>query len=100
MPPSSILIVGGSGGLGSALVKHYAETIGNSHVYATIRGQPKPGQFPSGINMITDVDVSKKDCGDKVVAGLGGKQVDVVVYVSGILKGEVCSDTQMPIAVA
>ncbi len=89
----SALIIGGSGGLGTALVKRYADLIGGSNVYATIRGQPKEGQFPEGVNVITDVDVSKKDCGDRIVQGLGGKSVESVIYVSGILKPEVSASS-------
>lgn len=89
MAPSSVLIVGGTGGLGSALVSQYAKTIGASNVYATVRSAPKPGTLPDGVNMIEGVDVSKKECGEKIVDGLQGRTVQVVIYVSGILKSEV-----------
>jgi uncharacterized protein YbjT (DUF2867 family) len=89
MPPQSVLIVGGSGGLGSALVSRYAQLIGASNVFATTRSPPKPGSMPEGVQVISDIDVSKKDCADKIVDGLQGRAVQVVIYVSGILKGEV-----------
>lgn len=95
MAPQSVLVIGGSGGLGSALVKQYAEQIGGENVFATVRSSAKPDQFPSGVNVIEGVDVSQKDCGERIVDGLRGRTVQIVIYVSGILKpevsmGEVC----------
>ena len=87
--PTSVLIVGGSGGLGSALVKQYAKTIGGSNVFATTRSQPKPDQFPEGVNVIDGIDVSKEESAGKIVDGLKGRTVQVVIYVSGILVPEV-----------
>lgn len=73
-------------------MKRYAELIGAANVYATVRSAPKPGSLPDGVNVIEGIDVSKKDCGDKIVDGLQGKTVQVVIYVSGILKPEVSYD--------
>lgn len=89
MAPQSVLIVGGSGGLGSALVKQYAKEIGAENVFATVRSSAQPDQFPSGVNVVEGIDVSQKDCGNKIVDGLKGRTVQLVVYVSGILKPEV-----------
>ena len=91
MAPQSVLVVGGSGGFGSALVKLYADKIGGDNVFATVRSSAEPDQFPTGVNVIGNVDVSQKDCGEKIVDGLKGRAVQVVIYVSGILKTEVRS---------
>ena len=48
MAPQSVLIVGASRGLGQALVKHYAETIEPSKVFATTRGDAKDAKLPKG----------------------------------------------------
>ena len=90
---STALIIGASQGLGASLVRHYAKQLSPSNVFATIReSAPKSDDlFPKGVNVIPNVDVSKKDCGDKVVAGLQGRAVDHVWIVAGLLKGEVSS---------
>ncbi|ORY30036.1 putative cytoplasm protein [Naematelia encephala] len=88
MSPQSALIIGASRGLGLALTKHYASITGPSNVFASVRSSPKPGEFPQGVNVIEGVDVSKPDCGDKVVNGLKGRSVEVVVVVAGLLKPE------------
>jgi NAD(P)-dependent dehydrogenase (short-subunit alcohol dehydrogenase family) len=88
MSPSSVLIVGASRGLGLALVEKYASTIGPSNVFATVRSESK-GEFPQGVNVLEGMDVSKSDCGEKLVKGLKGSKVQVVIYVAGLLKPEV-----------
>ena len=89
MAPQSVLIVGGSGGLGSALVRHYASTIDPTNVYATTRStSTSPDQFPSGVKVITGVDCSREDVGSRIEEGLQGAAVQVVVYVAGVLKPE------------
>ncbi|WVQ72722.1 hypothetical protein IAR50_002282 [Cryptococcus sp. DSM 104548] len=90
--PQSALIVGASRGLGLALVKHYASIIPPSNVYATVRGQSPSDTFPKGVNVIEDVDVAKEDCGKKIVRGLQGAAVQIVVYVAGVLKPESLED--------
>jgi NAD(P)-dependent dehydrogenase (short-subunit alcohol dehydrogenase family) len=88
---STALIIGASQGLGASLVRHYAKQLSPSNVFATIReSAPKSDDlFPKGVNVIPNIDVSKKDCGDKVVDGLQGRAVDHVWIVAGLLKGEV-----------
>lgn len=39
--------------------------------------------------MIDHVDCTQEDCGEKVVAGLKGSKVDLVLYVSGVVIPEV-----------
>jgi NAD(P)-dependent dehydrogenase (short-subunit alcohol dehydrogenase family) len=89
--PSTALIIGANRGLGASLVNHYARSLSPSNVFATVRSSaPAPGElFPKGVNVIEGVDVSKKTCGDDVVSGLGGRTVDHVWVVAGLLKGEV-----------
>ncbi|WVQ86241.1 hypothetical protein IAT38_008409 [Cryptococcus sp. DSM 104549] len=87
-PPQSVLVVGASRGLGLALIKHYA-SLGVSNLYATVRGAaPSDDTFPKGTKVIEGVDCSKEECGKKIVDGLQGGAVEVVVYVAGILKPE------------
>ncbi|WWD01011.1 hypothetical protein V866_007949 [Kwoniella sp. B9012] len=92
MPPQTALIVGASKGLGLALVKKYSDLIGGTNVYATVRGymddKEKSSTFPQGVHVIEDIDVSEEGVGDKIVEGLQGAAVGLVVYVSGILKPE------------
>ena len=87
---STALIIGASKGLGASLVNHYAKSLSPSNVFATVRSSAKPDQFPKGVNVIEGIDVSQKDCGEKVVKGLQGRTVDHVWIVAGLLKGEVC----------
>jgi len=88
---STALIIGASQGLGASLVRHYAKQLSPSNVFATIReSAPKSDDlFPKGVNVIANVDVSKKECGQQVVDGLQGRAVDHVWIVAGLLKGEV-----------
>ena len=70
-------------------MNHYAKSLSSSNVFATVRSSAKPDQFPKGVNVIEGIDVSQKDCGEKVVKGLQGRTVDHVWIVAGLLKGEV-----------
>ena len=88
---NTALIIGANRGLGLSLVKHYAQRLKATDVFATVRGKVEDGLFPKGVNIIEDVDASKKDCGKKVAEGLKGRKIDHVWVVAGLLKGEVCS---------
>lgn len=48
------------------------------------------------MTVIDNVDCTCKDCGDKVVAGLKGEKVELVLYVSGVVVPEV-SVRQLPL---
>ena len=98
---STALIIGASQGLGASLVRHYAKSLSPSNVFATIReSAPKSDDlFPKGVNVIPNIDVSKKDCGEKVVEGLQGRAVDHVWIVAGLLKGEVSHFASQPCGV-
>ncbi|WVR05495.1 hypothetical protein IAU60_002513 [Kwoniella sp. DSM 27419] len=89
MPPQSVLIVGASKGLGLALVRKYASLISPDKVFGTVRGKAEEVEdFPPGVRIIEDIDVSKEDAAGKIVDGLQGIAVELVVYVSGVLKPE------------
>ncbi|WVO16918.1 hypothetical protein L204_104604 [Cryptococcus depauperatus] len=84
----NVLVVGASRGLGLALVKYYSSQLTPANVFATVRGSASADIFPEGVNVIEDVDCSREDCGKKIVDGLQGTAVDIVVYVAGVLKPE------------
>ena len=90
MPPS-VLIVGGSRGLGASLGKQYAAKCWN--VFATCRefefdGVPRPGHHPD-IHWVVGVDLLRSDVGDGIVRQLrqyGGRPwLDVVASTSRLL---------------
>lgn len=86
---ATALIIGASRGLGLSLVQHYAKTLSPNNVFATVQGKANPDQYPKGVNVIENVDATKKDCGKRVVDGLKGRTVDRVWVVAGLLKPEV-----------
>ena len=43
----------------------------------------------AGVKIIEGIDCSKSDCGEKIVQGLKGTAIEVVIYVAGILIAEV-----------
>jgi NAD(P)-dependent dehydrogenase (short-subunit alcohol dehydrogenase family) len=88
---SPVLIIGGSRGLGKALVTRYHTLLGPGQVITTIRSpKPKAHDFEKGVDVIGDIDLSEESCVERLVRGLGGRKVGVVVYVAGILIPEVC----------
>lgn len=86
MPPASVLIVGASRGLGRALTEHYASL--GSRVFATIRSSSAGDGWHKGVTVIPDVDCAQEDVGEKIVSGLQGVALDVVVVVAGLMKSE------------
>ncbi|KAK4689120.1 hypothetical protein P7C73_g983, partial [Tremellales sp. Uapishka_1] len=97
MAPQSVLIVGASQGLGKALVHKYSTLLAPQDIYATVRSPVEDGTFPKGVNIIEGVDASQEDVGDKIVQGLAGRAMEIVVVVAGILKPE-ASDPATSIA--
>jgi len=81
-----MLCIGASRGLGLSLVNHYAE-LGRDTI-ATVRSEAKPGQFPSGTQVIEGIDVSIENAAATLVKKLKGQKLGVVIFVSGILKPE------------
>lgn len=86
MSRQTVLIIGANRGLGLALTRLYAKS---AHVVATTRSEPKEGTFSEDVQIVSGVDLSKPDVGDKLVAGLKGTKLDVVIIVAGLLKPEV-----------
>lgn len=80
---ASALIIGGTRGLGAALVKQYAAQ--STSVFATTRSDTAPSGFPNGIKWLSNVDLTKSNVGENLTGQLkGAKPLDVVVRVSGI----------------
>ena len=79
--PQSVLIIGATGGLGSALAAHYATLIPPSSIFVTCRASEKTDKFPEGVRIISGVDCTDPKVGERVVAG--------------VLKGEVSEDYRM-----
>lgn len=92
-PPSrspTALIIGASRGLGLALTQALHKR--GSTVYATVRSSV-PDKMPKEVNIIKGIDVGEEGAGGKVVEGLKGEKMDLVVVVAGILKPEVRART-------
>ena len=81
------LVIGASRGLGLALVKALRSR--GDNVFATVRSPPPSGTFPAGTHVIEGVDVGERDAGEKIVNGLGGEKVGLVIINAGYLKAEV-----------
>lgn len=84
--PQKVLIVGATRGLGASLANLYTSQ-SDTVVYGTTRSSEEPKssekqKLEEGIKWLTGVDVSEKDVGGKIVAGLKAKKessLDVVV---------------------
>jgi NAD(P)-dependent dehydrogenase (short-subunit alcohol dehydrogenase family) len=85
--PINSLVIGASRGLGLALVKAL-RTRGDT-VFATVRSPPAPDAFPPGTRVIQGVDVGERDAGEKIVQGLAGEKVGLVIVNAGYFKSEV-----------
>lgn len=80
------LIIGASRGLGYELA--IALRADGHTVFATVRSK-QSNSLPSDITVISDVDISKEDAGSKVVEGLKGTKLDLVIVNAGVFKTEV-----------
>jgi NAD(P)-dependent dehydrogenase (short-subunit alcohol dehydrogenase family) len=78
----TVLIVGGTRGLGAALAQHYAKTEDWS-VIGTARGATVDStEFPQNVKWLCGVDLMKRTVGDDIVQKLkelGTGQLDLVV---------------------
>lgn len=79
------LVVGGSRGLGLELTKGLLSR--QYKVFATVRSQN--ASLPSGVNVITDVDIAEESAGAKIVEGLSGQKLDLVFVNAGVFKSDV-----------
>ena len=87
--PVNSLVIGASRGLGLSLVKALHSR--GDTVFATVRSQPPQDTFPPGTRIIQGVDVGERDAGEKIVHGLAGEKVGLVIVNAGYFKAEVRS---------
>lgn len=85
MPTS--LVIGASRGLGLELARTLHER--GWHVFATVRSPVSTGTLPEAVDIIGGVDVGLENAGEKIVASLSGRKVDLVIINAGIFKAEV-----------
>lgn len=85
MPTS--LIIGASRGLGLELVKTLHSQ--NHKVYATVRSAPQTRSYPSGVIVLSGIDISEETAGKKITESLRGEKLDLVIINAGVLKKEV-----------
>lgn len=84
MPNS--LVVGASRGLGLQLAKVLHA---NGHqVFATVRSAEND-TLPAEVKTIPEVDIGKEDAGARIVEGLKGSKLDLVIINAGVFKKEV-----------
>lgn len=88
MRKKTVLIIGASRGLGLALTRFYELT--SDEVIVTVRSLPEPSTFDSKVRVIEGIDLSRQDVGQKLIEGLNGTKLDIVIIVAGLLKPEVC----------
>lgn len=86
----NILVVGGTRGLGSALVQSYASKP-STIVYATSRKDP-PAESSSNIKWIPKIDLMQSSCGTSLASALSGVQVNTVFITAGIFQLESFDD--------
>lgn len=84
----NVLIVGGTRGLGEALVNHYASQP-QTQVYATTRSQKAPSS-PSGSNIhwVTNVELTAGPDFSHLAEGVSADKLDVAVLSAGYFKTE------------
>uniref|UniRef100_A0A0W0F170 Putative oxidoreductase n=1 Tax=Moniliophthora roreri TaxID=221103 RepID=A0A0W0F170_MONRR len=82
MPTS--LVIGASRGLGQELTKYLASK--GHTVFATVRSTPSG--LSSGVETIPNVDLTEEDVGSKIVKGLSGQKLDLVIVNAGVFKKE------------
>jgi NAD(P)-dependent dehydrogenase (short-subunit alcohol dehydrogenase family) len=84
----NVLVVGGTRGLGLALVQHYSIQPSTT-VYATARSSPPSESSKSNIKWLTGVDLTKSDCAKSLVSQLeAGTTLNTVFFTAGIFKLE------------
>ena len=89
---AKVLVVGGTRGLGSALVNYYASKPSTT-VYATSRKDTAPtSPNSSNIKWIPNIDLMKPDCGTTLSSTLQGVQISTTFITAGIFELESFDD--------
>ncbi len=89
MPTS--LVIGASRGLGLELAKLlHAQGHG---VFATVRSPTH--DLPSGVSVISGIDIGSEGAGAKIVSGIGQQKLDWVIVNAGVFKAEVSAEFLM-----
>ncbi|KAF9459726.1 hypothetical protein BDZ94DRAFT_1267526 [Collybia nuda] len=79
------LVIGASRGLGLQLSKVLHA---NGHrVFATIRSSQNHN-MPAGVSTIPGIDIGREDAGARIVQGLEGEKLDLVIINAGVFKKE------------
>ncbi len=86
----NVLVVGGTRGLGSALV-HYHASKPSTTVYATSR-KSAPADSPSHIKWIPNIDLTQSSCGTSLASALSGVQLSTIFITAGIFQLEPFDD--------
>lgn len=85
---SATLIVGGTRGLGKALVSYYATHLSHT-VYATSRSSnPPSNQDGKGIHWLPNIDLSKPTCGEDLASALQGRSINTCIITAGYFATE------------
>ncbi|KAG9218111.1 hypothetical protein CCMSSC00406_0010132 [Pleurotus cornucopiae] len=86
MPTS--LVIGASRGLGLELAKLLHAQ--GHEVFATVRSRTH--DLPSGISVISDIDIGSEGAGAKIVYDIGKRKLDWVIVNAGVFKAETLSE--------
>ncbi|KAF4563760.1 Beta-glucosidase 1B [Pleurotus pulmonarius] len=86
MPTS--LVIGASRGLGLELAKLLHAQ--GHEVFATVRSSTH--DLPSGVSVISGIDIGAEDAGAKIVSGIGQQKLDWVIVNAGVFKAETLSE--------
>ncbi|KAF5376436.1 hypothetical protein D9615_008654 [Tricholomella constricta] len=86
---STSLVIGASRGLGLELAK--ALHVDGHTVYATIRSK-QTDSLPDDVLVIPEIDIGEEDAGIKIVQGLNGTKLDLVIINAGVFKKETLDD--------
>ncbi|KAF9493203.1 NAD(P)-binding protein [Pleurotus eryngii] len=86
MPTS--LVIGASRGLGLELAKLLHAQ--GHEVFATVRSQAH--DLPSGISVISDIDIGSEGAGEKIANDIGQRKLDWVIVNAGVFKAETLSE--------
>lgn len=84
--PGSVLVVGGSRGLGKALVDHYTART-SVEVYSTQRSQEHPGG-DKNVKWIHRIDLMKPTVGEDIAKQLSGVEISTIFITAGVFVRE------------